>query len=220
MAVERRGRRQIRTHRICRDGRRRAASSPGWRRGPLPGAPIRSAFIWPAWARPSWAISNMAARIRAGRGEIADKLHLHARSIDIGRPDGGRLQATAPLPPHMVKSWTLAGLRSRRPPRSLSAQEDTEKKMKRFYKEVSIAPVEGGFCRFAGRQVRKDAGAQCAGAADGKAGGGHCRGMARAGRRDHRHQPCRCCRLANSVIDGVAANREGGDQRYPAFWRE
>jgi 23S rRNA pseudouridine955/2504/2580 synthase len=44
-----------------------------------------------------------------GRGGIADKLHLHARSIDIGRPDGGRLQATAPLPPHMVKSWQLLG---------------------------------------------------------------------------------------------------------------
>jgi len=40
-------------------------------------------------------------------GAIADKLHLHARSIDIGRPDGGRLQATAPLPPHMLKSWKL-----------------------------------------------------------------------------------------------------------------
>jgi 23S rRNA pseudouridine955/2504/2580 synthase len=44
-----------------------------------------------------------------GKGAIADKLHLHARSIDIGRPDGGRLQATAPLSPHMVKSWTLLG---------------------------------------------------------------------------------------------------------------
>ena len=44
-----------------------------------------------------------------GRGEIADKLHLHARSIDIGRPDGGRLQATAPLPPHMARSWQLLG---------------------------------------------------------------------------------------------------------------
>ena len=43
------------------------------------------------------------------KGDIADKLHLHARSIDIGRPDGGRLQATAPLPPHMVKSWKLLG---------------------------------------------------------------------------------------------------------------
>jgi 23S rRNA pseudouridine955/2504/2580 synthase len=44
-----------------------------------------------------------------GKGDIADKLHLHARSIDIGRPDGGRLQATAPLSPHMVKSWRLLG---------------------------------------------------------------------------------------------------------------
>ncbi|MBA2590190.1 MAG: RluA family pseudouridine synthase [Alphaproteobacteria bacterium] len=44
-----------------------------------------------------------------GKGDIADKLHLHARSIDIGRPDGGRLQATAPMPPHMVKSWKLLG---------------------------------------------------------------------------------------------------------------
>lgn len=44
-----------------------------------------------------------------GKGDIADKLHLHARSIDIGRPDGGRLQATAPLSPHMLKSWSLLG---------------------------------------------------------------------------------------------------------------
>ena len=44
-----------------------------------------------------------------GRGAIADKLHLHARSIDIGRPDGTRLQVTAPLPPHMRESWRLLG---------------------------------------------------------------------------------------------------------------
>ncbi len=42
-------------------------------------------------------------------GEIADKLHLHARSIDIAHPDGGRLQVTAPLPPHMLKTWELLG---------------------------------------------------------------------------------------------------------------
>jgi 23S rRNA pseudouridine955/2504/2580 synthase len=44
-----------------------------------------------------------------GRGEIADKLHLHARSIDIARPDGNRLKVTAPLPLHMAKSWRLLG---------------------------------------------------------------------------------------------------------------
>ena len=44
-----------------------------------------------------------------GRGEIENRLHLHARSIDIARPDGGRLHADAPLPPHMLKTWELLG---------------------------------------------------------------------------------------------------------------
>ncbi|HEY0105896.1 MAG TPA: RluA family pseudouridine synthase [Rhizomicrobium sp.] len=44
-----------------------------------------------------------------GKGEIENRLHLHARSIDIARPDGGRLHADAPLPPHMLKSWALLG---------------------------------------------------------------------------------------------------------------
>ena len=44
-----------------------------------------------------------------GKGAIADKLHLHARSIDIAHPDGGRLRVTAPLPEHMKKSWDLLG---------------------------------------------------------------------------------------------------------------
>jgi 23S rRNA pseudouridine955/2504/2580 synthase len=44
-----------------------------------------------------------------GLGAIENRLHLHARSIDIARPDGGRLHADAPLPPHMLKSWELLG---------------------------------------------------------------------------------------------------------------
>jgi 23S rRNA pseudouridine955/2504/2580 synthase len=43
------------------------------------------------------------------RGEIENRLHLHARSIDIAHPDGGRLKVTAPLPPHMLKTWKLLG---------------------------------------------------------------------------------------------------------------
>ncbi|HEX4079790.1 MAG TPA: RluA family pseudouridine synthase [Rhizomicrobium sp.] len=43
------------------------------------------------------------------RGEIENRLHLHARSIDIAHPDGGRLRVTAPLPPHMLKTWKLLG---------------------------------------------------------------------------------------------------------------
>ncbi|HEY1637401.1 MAG TPA: RluA family pseudouridine synthase, partial [Rhizomicrobium sp.] len=42
-------------------------------------------------------------------GEIENRLHLHARSIDIAHPDGGRLRVTAPLPPHMQKTWKLLG---------------------------------------------------------------------------------------------------------------
>ena len=44
-----------------------------------------------------------------GKGAVADRLHLHARSIDIAHPDGGRLRVTAPLPEHMRKSWELFG---------------------------------------------------------------------------------------------------------------
>ena len=47
------------------------------------------------------------------KGEIEDKLHLHARSIDIAHPEGGRLKVTAPLPSHMLKSWKLLGFDAR-----------------------------------------------------------------------------------------------------------
>jgi len=46
-------------------------------------------------------------------GEIPRKLHLHARSIDIAHPDGGRLFLEAELPPHMKTSWKLLGFDER-----------------------------------------------------------------------------------------------------------
>jgi 23S rRNA pseudouridine955/2504/2580 synthase len=45
----------------------------------------------------------------AGSGELENRLHLHARSIDIPHPDGGRLSVTATLPPHMARTWKLFG---------------------------------------------------------------------------------------------------------------
>jgi len=45
-----------------------------------------------------------------GLGEIENRLHLHARMIDIAHPDGGRLRVTAPLAQHMLKTWQLLGL--------------------------------------------------------------------------------------------------------------
>jgi 23S rRNA pseudouridine955/2504/2580 synthase len=44
-----------------------------------------------------------------GTGVIADRLHLHARCIDIPHPDGGRLQVSAPLPDHMRASFEALG---------------------------------------------------------------------------------------------------------------
>tara|TARA_R110002110_G_scaffold67960_8_gene184472 strand:+ start:566 stop:1558 length:993 start_codon:yes stop_codon:yes gene_type:complete len=46
-------------------------------------------------------------------GEIARRLHLHARSLDIAHPDGGRLFLEAELPPHMKASWRLLGFDER-----------------------------------------------------------------------------------------------------------
>ena len=47
-----------------------------------------------------------AARIS---GEVAPKLHLHAREIAIRHPDGSKLKVVASLPPHMRKTWELFG---------------------------------------------------------------------------------------------------------------
>jgi 23S rRNA pseudouridine955/2504/2580 synthase len=44
-----------------------------------------------------------------GMGELRDRLHLHARAIDIANPSGGRLRVEAQLPPHMKHAWQLFG---------------------------------------------------------------------------------------------------------------
>jgi len=44
-----------------------------------------------------------------GLGELEDRLHLHARAIDIAHPESGRLRAIATLPPHMLHAWSLFG---------------------------------------------------------------------------------------------------------------
>ena len=43
-------------------------------------------------------------------GEISRKLHLHARSLSFDHPfTGGRMTLTAPLPPHMARTWETLG---------------------------------------------------------------------------------------------------------------
>ncbi len=47
-------------------------------------------------------------------GGIQNRLHLLARRISLPHPDGGRLDVTAPLPPHMHQSWSVLGLDAER----------------------------------------------------------------------------------------------------------
>ena len=46
-------------------------------------------------------------------GGLQNRLHLLARRIVIPHPRGGVIDATAPLPPHMLQSWNLLGLGGR-----------------------------------------------------------------------------------------------------------
>jgi 23S rRNA pseudouridine955/2504/2580 synthase len=47
-------------------------------------------------------------------GGISNRLHLLARRIVIPHPRGGFIDASAPLPPHMLQSWNLLGLEADR----------------------------------------------------------------------------------------------------------
>ena len=47
-------------------------------------------------------------------GGLQNRLHLLARRIVIPHPRGGVIDATAPLPPHMLQSWNLLGLETAR----------------------------------------------------------------------------------------------------------
>ncbi|MBX6323303.1 MAG: RluA family pseudouridine synthase, partial [Rhodospirillaceae bacterium] len=40
---------------------------------------------------------------------LARRLHLHARRIRLPRPQGGWIDVTAPLPPHMRRTWQFFG---------------------------------------------------------------------------------------------------------------
>ncbi|MCW5715102.1 MAG: RluA family pseudouridine synthase [Bauldia sp.] len=42
-------------------------------------------------------------------GGLQNRLHLHARRLVLPHPDGGTIDVTAPLPPHMQQSWNLLG---------------------------------------------------------------------------------------------------------------
>jgi 23S rRNA pseudouridine955/2504/2580 synthase len=47
-------------------------------------------------------------------------LHLHARALVMPHPDGGRIEAVAPLPPHLAASFSLLGLDEHMPEATLA----------------------------------------------------------------------------------------------------
>src|SRR5205823_13529744 len=55
------------------------------------------------------------SRAQLAGGVAAQRLHLHARSLEIPLPGGGTLRVTAPLPPHMRKTWEFFGFHSDAP---------------------------------------------------------------------------------------------------------
>lgn len=57
-------------------------------------------------------------------GGIQNKLHLVARRIVLPHPNGGKIDVTAPLPPHMVQSWNLLGFDTQRYDPIVEAPED------------------------------------------------------------------------------------------------
>ena len=86
----------------------------------------------------------MAVRLSRPKGEIDDKLHLHARSIDIAHPDGGRLMVTAPLPPHMLKTWELLGFDPNRKGGPVSGGAQAMKKdAAAFHQELARDRTQG-----------------------------------------------------------------------------
>ena len=44
-----------------------------------------------------------------GLGDLANRLHLHARRLLIKHPKGQLLDLSAPLPPHMARAWDMFG---------------------------------------------------------------------------------------------------------------
>ena len=90
---------------------RRRRRCPGWRWSRIPAARTSCACTPPISAARSSAIPKYfeADQNWDFPGGIQNRLHLHARRIVIPHPDGGVIDVTAPLPPHMRQSWNLLG---------------------------------------------------------------------------------------------------------------
>ncbi len=63
----------------------------------------------PKYGRAASADAPRLDPTRAVPSDVEPKLHLLARRLVLPHPRGGTVDATAPLPPHMQKSWDLFG---------------------------------------------------------------------------------------------------------------
>ena len=48
---------------------------------------------------------------------LSNQLHLHARALRLPHPEGGMLEATAPLPPHMKETFDFFGFEAPKTPK-------------------------------------------------------------------------------------------------------
>ena len=62
--------------------------------------------------------------MRALPSELEPKLHLLARRLILPHPKGGQLDVTAPLPPHMQKTWDFFGFDAKQDDPILAAPEE------------------------------------------------------------------------------------------------
>lgn len=99
-----------------------------------------------------------------GTGMIADRLHLHARAIDIAHPDGGRLQVTAPLPDHMRTSFEALGFDPDAEPKMFSFKPDKPAAKKSSYSPFRSASGKSDPRIFGRRTIDEKFGAKKPGA--------------------------------------------------------
>ena len=155
------------------------------------------------------------AQIWRGRGppgrrpRMRRQLHLHARSLSIPHPLGGTLRVTAPLPPHMRRTWEFFGFAGDVGGSFCRTGCDV---MKRFYQEGRARASGRRLRRYSRRQTDQDPRQARSARAERGAGGSNSRRMERPSRRgsagDDAADPSR-----TTTIDRVATQRDQSSEQ-------
>ena len=185
-------RRQIRPHRICRDGdgghrirlgggaAHHRAHPPDPRASGQPGHADRRRFqIW----------RRGFARARRYRRQAAS-------ACPFASTSAGPMAGGCRSPRRCRRIWSKAGSCWASIPTTSAIpfrRRSQEEEMKRFYKDVQRRAGRGRLCRPAGRQAGQDPRPQHAAAADRSPRRGHCRRNGRRRVKRSSPPPCRCC---------------------------